>query len=113
MIKDNFQNDEVSNVMLAGLHTCGNLAASSIRLFVENPDIRCLVNVGCCYNLITEEFDTHPLWLEESPGPGEIGFPMSAYLRDQKLVLGRNARMLATQPPDRMSHDGMVCSSFT
>jgi len=109
MIKNSFLNDEVSNVMLAGLHTCGNLAASSIRLFVKDPDnIRCLVNVGCCYNLIAEEFETRPSWLEEPPGSGDIGFPMSACLREQQFVLGRNARMLATQPPDRMCHGGMV-----
>ncbi|RKP26842.1 methyltransferase domain-containing protein, partial [Syncephalis pseudoplumigaleata] len=38
--------------LLCGLHTCGDLGASSLRLFVES-DARILVNVGCCYNLLT------------------------------------------------------------
>lgn len=43
-------------LMLTGLHTCGNLAPSILRIFVANPDTRVLCNVGCCYNLLDEEF---------------------------------------------------------
>ncbi|XP_054281248.1 probable methyltransferase-like protein 25 isoform X2 [Macrosteles quadrilineatus] len=111
ILNHSFPEDELGNVMLAGLHTCGNLAASSIHLFLNNPkNVRCLVNVGCCYNLMTEEFNQNPCDLEHSSATNVsgVGFPMSAYLRDEKFVLGRNARMLATQPPDRMCHEGTV-----
>lgn len=33
----------------------------------------------------------------------EAGFPLSSYLRQAGFSLGRNARMLASQAPDRMA----------
>ncbi len=39
---------------LVGLHTCGDLAASCLRLFVQLPAVTVTCVVGCCYNLITE-----------------------------------------------------------
>ncbi|ROT80200.1 Methyltransferase-like 25 [Penaeus vannamei] len=45
---------------LVGLHTCGNLAASSIRLFISNSKVKFMCNVGCCYHLIEEEFYENP-----------------------------------------------------
>ncbi|XP_042860929.1 methyltransferase-like protein 25 isoform X2 [Penaeus japonicus] len=45
---------------LVGLHTCGNLAASSIRLFISNSKVKFICNVGCCYHLIEEEFYENP-----------------------------------------------------
>uniref|UniRef100_A0A1B6J4W2 Methyltransferase domain-containing protein n=1 Tax=Homalodisca liturata TaxID=320908 RepID=A0A1B6J4W2_9HEMI len=108
LIEDEFQ-EEVGGIALVGLHTCGNLAASSLRMFANNPvHMKCLVNVGCCYHLIVEEFDTNPPWLEVQSAASGIGFPMSTYLRDEGFVLGRNARMLAAQPPDRISHEGTL-----
>ena len=48
-------------LMLTGLHTCGNLAASVLQLFVNNPlPVRVLCNVGCCYHLLEEEFVRNP-----------------------------------------------------
>ncbi|XP_050696122.1 protein split ends-like isoform X2 [Eriocheir sinensis] len=48
--------DEASTLGLVGLHTCGNLASSSLRLFVSDPRVAFLCNVGCCYHLLEEEF---------------------------------------------------------
>ena len=42
-------------VMLLGLHTCGDLAASLLKLFVVCGEIGCCVLVGCCYHKITQE----------------------------------------------------------
>lgn len=44
--------------LICGLHTCGNLATSSIRLFTKSSEAKTLCIVGCCYNLIKEEFDS-------------------------------------------------------
>ena len=46
------------SLMLTGLHTCGNLAPNIFRIFLANPHARVLCNVGCCYQLMTEEFWT-------------------------------------------------------
>lgn len=45
--------------LLTGLHTCGNLAPSTLRLFVANPAASVVCNVGCCYHLLREDF-----WLD-------------------------------------------------
>ena len=55
-----------SSLMLTGLHTCGNLAPNIFRIFLANPDARVLCNVGCCYQLLTEEF-----WTEEGYTKGK------------------------------------------
>ena len=43
------------NIMLTGLHTCGDLASNMLKLFVFNSDVKCLCSVGCCYHLLTEQ----------------------------------------------------------
>ncbi len=45
-----------SDIMLTGLHTCGDLAPSMMRIFLANENARILCNVGCCYHLLNEEF---------------------------------------------------------
>ncbi|KAJ8928391.1 hypothetical protein NQ314_019056, partial [Rhamnusium bicolor] len=89
-----------NGLSLVGLHTCGNLAASSIRIFNSNEHIKTICNVGCCYHLMTECY-------EEDPNKKENillghGFPMSSYLKRKEFVIGRAARMIAAQSVDRI-----------
>lgn len=42
---------------IVGLHTCGDLASDSLRMFVANENVAGIVNVGCCYQLLTEFVD--------------------------------------------------------
>ena len=39
---------------VVGLHTCGDLACSALRLFAQVPQVACVCVVGCCYHHITE-----------------------------------------------------------
>ena len=39
---------------LVGLHTCGDLGSTALRLFVQVPTAKALCIVGCCYHHITE-----------------------------------------------------------
>ena len=48
------------SVMLTGLHTCGDLATSILKLYTTCPQARLLCNVGCCYNLLSEKFLQSP-----------------------------------------------------
>ena len=47
---------DVTGILLTGLHTCGNLASSTLELFVVNADVKSVCSVGCCYHLLTEGF---------------------------------------------------------
>jgi len=89
---------------LMGLHTCGDLAANSLQIFLANDCIKFCCNVGCCYHLLNEEFYTKVLHKNEENGcAGDQTpcFPMSKLLKEQKFSLGKNARMVAAQPMDR------------
>ena len=54
------QINDSSRLALVGLHTCGNLSPSSLKLFMSNPAVSFLCNVGCCYHLMEEEFCCNP-----------------------------------------------------
>ena len=53
---------------IVGLHTCGDLAPTSIRTFLHTDRARLLCNVGCCYNHLTS-----------------LGFPLSNYLQSREF----------------------------
>lgn len=66
---------------------CGDLSTCMIKAFTTDPVCIALVNIGCCYNLITE-----------SGGSG-CTFPISRHLVSTcpPIELGQPARMLACQ----------------
>ena len=41
--------------LIVGLHTCGDLACTTLRLFANTVALRGACVVGCCYNHITEQ----------------------------------------------------------
>ncbi|KAM9328769.1 putative methyltransferase-like protein 25 [Pholidichthys leucotaenia] len=90
---------ELEEAVVVGLHTCGDLAPSTLRMFVAKPEVVAVCSVGCCYHLLSEEFD--PARLECSHSM--CGFPLSQYLRDQSCFCGRNARMSACLALERVS----------
>lgn len=90
-----------SHVGIVGLHTCGNLASTSVQLFVNSPEARFLCNVGCCYHLLDELFD-------KTCDKSEPGFPLSSYLKSKRFGLGRNARMVSSQPLERYATRNQV-----
>lgn len=111
---------EIPDFCLSGLHTCGNLAPSCLRIYGENQQIMAVCNIGCCYHLINEQFSEfvyRSIRRERSPEsiPRKVcepandepiekcfGFPMSQYLIECETKLGRNARMLACQSIHRI-----------
>ncbi|XP_067001301.2 probable methyltransferase-like protein 25 isoform X2 [Anabrus simplex] len=111
LIDEHFPNTECCGVILAGLHTCGNLAPSCLQLFVRSKSIKSLCNVGCCYHLLEEKFSQNPFASNKNvvcESELEYGFPMSKFLTSQNFSLGRNARMLAAQALDRISEKEQV-----
>lgn len=103
LLNEEYPGHENHNILLIGLHTCGNLAPNCLRLFVDNTEaIKAIINVGCCYHLIDEEFaiNSGKHHAKNATVIGlDAGFPMSSYLRNQRFKLGRDARMCGTQNP--------------
>ncbi|GLG94330.1 Methyltransferase-like protein 25 [Gryllus bimaculatus] len=108
IVKERFPDETAYSMALVGLHTCGNLAATCLRLFVQNDTIKALCNVGCCYHLIEEEYCRNPFSQEPITLNSEFGFPMSKFLTSKKFALGRNVRMLAAQSVDRLSEKNEI-----
>ncbi|XP_032804682.2 putative methyltransferase-like protein 25 [Petromyzon marinus] len=98
--------------LLVGLHTCGDLAATTLRLFAGRAALRGVCSVGCCYHLLTE-----PSQLHSSPaaddGSRAYGFPMSDHLKSLHCTIGRNSRMSACLAPERVtSGKGLLTESL-
>lgn len=117
LFRENFTIDATPfpGICLTGLHTCGNLAPSCLRIYNTSEHVMALCNIGCCYHLMSEQFSTFNYERirrkrdSSSKSPERCnpdipidelnfyGFPMSEYLIKQNFALGRNARMLACQ----------------
>lgn len=91
--------------LLCSLHSCGNLSASLLKLFISTHQARILCSVGCCYHLVEEKFFESPFATNGAKDEQEFGFPLSSVLLKQKYSLGRNARMLASQSIERLSQE--------
>ena len=62
-----------SKHVLVGLHTCGDLSPTMLRMFTSCSRIIGLVSVGCCYMKLTCANEPHP--------PTPIGYPLSNRIR--------------------------------
>ncbi|XP_073058830.1 LOW QUALITY PROTEIN: uncharacterized protein [Primulina eburnea] len=85
--------NEKSSLILAGLHACGDLSVTMLRSFIECKEVKSVVSIGCCYNLLSEK------GIHEADF--QSGFPMSKGANSAGLLLGKSARDLACQSADR------------
>ncbi|XP_037599774.1 methyltransferase-like protein 25 isoform X2 [Cebus imitator] len=91
--------EDLEDCLIVGLHTCGDLAPNTLRIFTSNSEIRGVCSVGCCYHLLTEEFENqHKECTQE-----KWGFPMCRYLKEERWCCGRNARMSACLALERVA----------
>ncbi|XP_061871988.1 probable methyltransferase-like protein 25 isoform X2 [Colius striatus] len=94
---------DLEDCMMVGLHTCGDLAANTLRIFTAKPEIKAVCSVGCCYHLLSEQFEN------QQECPEEVwGFPMCQYLKDKGWCCGRNARMSACLALERVAVGQML-----
>ncbi|XP_067933429.1 methyltransferase-like protein 25B isoform X1 [Watersipora subatra] len=56
-------------VCLSGLHTCGDLASTMVRVFTKLPCARVVSSIGCCYMKLSTQANGSP-----------TGFPLSEYI---------------------------------
>ncbi|XP_051464950.1 probable methyltransferase-like protein 25 isoform X2 [Apus apus] len=94
---------DLEDCMMVGLHTCGDLAANTLRIFTAKPEIKAVCSVGCCYHLLSEQFENQEDCSEEM-----WGFPMCQYLKDKGWCCGRNARMSACLALERVAVGQML-----
>ncbi|XP_062440862.1 probable methyltransferase-like protein 25 isoform X2 [Rhea pennata] len=85
---------DLEESVMVGLHTCGDLAPNTLRIFIAKPEIKAVCSVGCCYHLLSEQYENQEDCTEEV-----WGFPMCQYLKDEGWCCGRNARMSACLLP--------------
>jgi len=45
---------EGDKFLVVGLHTCGDLAPTILRLFAQSPEVVAVASVGCCYMKLTD-----------------------------------------------------------
>ncbi|NXH58900.1 MET25 protein, partial [Rhabdornis inornatus] len=94
---------DLEDCMMVGLHTCGDLAANTLRIFTAKPEIKAVCSVGCCYHLLSEQFEN-----QEECHDQIWGFPMCQYLKDKGWCCGRNARMSACLALERVAVGQML-----
>ncbi|KAM9072120.1 putative methyltransferase-like protein 25 isoform 2-T4 [Megaptera novaeangliae] len=90
---------DLEDCLMVGLHTCGDLAPNTLRIFTSESEIKGVCSVGCCYHLLSEEFENpHKECTQE-----KWGFPMCRYLKEERWCCGRNARMSACLALERVA----------
>ncbi|KAL8461996.1 hypothetical protein ACS0TY_033179 [Phlomoides rotata] len=85
--------NDKSSLILAGLHACGDLSVTMLRTFMECDEVKAVVSIGCCYNLLSEGGSNET--------DNQCGFPVSRGAKSASFYLGKNARDLACQSPER------------
>ncbi|KAF9620539.1 hypothetical protein IFM89_013204 [Coptis chinensis] len=77
-----------SSLVLAGLHACGDLSVTMLRTFLDCEEIKAVISIGCCYNLLSDEgFENVS---------SQRGFSMSC-VDLAGISFGKSARNLACQ----------------
>ncbi|XP_022408141.1 methyltransferase-like protein 25 isoform X1 [Delphinapterus leucas] len=92
---------DLEDCFMVGLHTCGDLAPNTLRIFTSKSEIKGVCSVGCCYHLLSEEFE-NPHKAAECTQE-KWGFPMCHYLKEERWCCGRNARMSACLALERVA----------
>ncbi|XP_029811012.1 methyltransferase-like protein 25 isoform X2 [Suricata suricatta] len=91
--------EDLEECLIVGLHTCGDLAPNTLRIFTAKSEIKGVCSVGCCYHLLSEEFEN----LHKESTQDKWGFPMCRYLKGERWCCGRNARMSACLALERVA----------
>lgn len=61
----------------------------AVRTFVELDNVKAVVSIGCCYNLLSED--------KSMDASSQSGFPVSSGIKSAGLSLGKYSRDLACQ----------------
>ncbi|MCJ1279885.1 hypothetical protein MMC21_007709 [Puttea exsequens] len=113
----------IPQLLVISLHSCGNLIHHGLRSLVDNPSVKAVAMIGCCYNLVTERLGPRTYKLpslrlpnhrlsQTSSACDAHGYPMSEHFAAYKHQHGTGvrfnitARMMACQAPQNWTtHD--------
>lgn len=88
-----YQERSFENFIIVGLHTCGDLASTLLRVYCQCKNVVAVVLVGCCYMKLTHEMpgseqplanssiNCHSKDNSNCSSLKTLGFPMSKYLK--------------------------------
>ncbi|KAK6760175.1 hypothetical protein RB195_021608 [Necator americanus] len=74
--------EQGQKVLLIGLHPCGDLSVSILRIFAKSPEVKRAILFGCCYHKVSAVEEKRERSELDS---GECGFPMSSKYREKYL----------------------------
>ncbi|KAJ3612171.1 hypothetical protein NHX12_020448, partial [Muraenolepis orangiensis] len=83
--------DELQDAVVVGLHTCGDLAPSTLRMFVAKRELASVCSVGCCYHLLSEE--RWGVWLPHECVPPGAVVVLWTKRPDVRLPVGQGIQM--------------------
>ena len=93
--------------ILVGLHTCGDLGATLMRVFRESEEIAGLVSLGCCYMKLSslEDNDCSNHSSLSSADSEALGYPLSDFVHSllPSSSLSYEAREVACHSIDSYS----------
>uniref|UniRef100_F6PZV6 Methyltransferase domain-containing protein n=1 Tax=Ciona intestinalis TaxID=7719 RepID=F6PZV6_CIOIN len=69
---------EKERYLLTGLHACGDLSATMVKMFVECEEVTSVVSVACCYMKITTDFEVSHCGVG---GKDTYRYPLSDFLK--------------------------------
>ncbi|KAL5716207.1 hypothetical protein ACHQM5_017931 [Ranunculus cassubicifolius] len=90
---DKDSSNSKASLVLAGLHACGDLSVTMLRTFCECEEVKAVISIGCCYNLLSEQ--------GLGNGNSQCGFPMSKGIKLAGFSLGKSACDLGCQSAER------------
>ncbi|CAJ0586954.1 unnamed protein product, partial [Mesorhabditis spiculigera] len=88
--------NQEDGVCLVGVHACGDLSSTIIRMFEKHEQVRCLILFGCCYHKLNSGADKlyQQCCGDSKPRefPAVLGYPLCP---DSSPILSYAARELA------------------
>lgn len=98
--------EDIPGFCLTGLHTCGDLASTCLRVFQESDQISAICNIGCCYHLNSQRFDdTHQFSYNPALNTHRhlvgYGFPLSRYMNENPIGFTATARQISAHAVHR------------
>ncbi|KAL9654951.1 hypothetical protein ABK040_008741 [Willaertia magna] len=109
-LNNNLNNELNDKMLMIGLHCCGCLSSSMLKLFIKS-NANAIVTLGCCYHKLIEPNDYHCIYHDKEKEINKhvndqynnennednmmIGYPMSNFFKKNYLPLSNGGKSFA------------------